>query len=164
MSMEFQVTETLPAPPERVFQALTDLDGAARWMPGLVGIERVGEVRQGMGARWRETRKVFGKEATEELEVTHYNAPSHFAVRIDGSKGTSGRGIYDFDYRLAQRVGGTQVRVTGKLDGLSPMMRLLAPLIKHSFKTLCAKDLRALAEHLRQRDAAPAAAPAGAAS
>jgi carbon monoxide dehydrogenase subunit G len=158
MSIEFQVTEIVPAPPERVFQALTDIDNAAQWMPHIVSVERVGDVRQGVGMRWRETRKMRGKEATEELEVTHYHPPSHFGVRIDGSKGTSGRGTYAFDYRLAQRVGGTEVRMTGKIDGLLPgMLRWMGPLLGGVIKRECARDLRALAEHLRHPEHAAAA-------
>jgi uncharacterized protein YndB with AHSA1/START domain len=155
MSIEFQLTEILPGPPDRVFRALTDLEGAAQWMPGFRGIERVGDVRQGVGMRWRESRKIFGKEATEEFEVTHFHPPSHLAVRVDGSKGTSGRGTYEFDYRLAQRVGGTEVRMTGRIDGLSPVRQWLGS-IRSPYKSVCAKDLRALGEHLRQANGAAA--------
>lgn len=160
MSIEFQVTEVLPGTPERVFQALTDLEAAAQWMPGYIGIERVGDVHQGVGMRWRETRKIFGKEVTEEFEVTHYHPPSHMAVRVDGTKGSSGRGTYEFDYRLAQRVGGTEVRMSGRIDGLPPLVRWLGPILKGPYKSACAKDLRALAQHLRQQEAAPAVAAA----
>lgn len=156
MSIEFHVTEVLPAPPERVFQALTDLENAAAWMPGFVGIERVGDVREGVGMRWRETRRMMGTEATQEFEVTHHHPPSHMAIRIDGTKGTTGRGVFDFDYKLAQRVGGTEVRLTGKVDGLlPPLLRWLGPLMVIPLKRACAKDLHALAEHLRH--AQPAA-------
>lgn len=115
MSIEFQVTEVLPAPPQRVFQAMTNVDEYAAWMPDFVRVERVGDVAQGAGARWRETRKMFGRETTEEFEVTHYHPPSHLSVRVDGSRGTSGKGVFDFDYKLAQRVGGTEVRLTGRV-------------------------------------------------
>ena len=158
MSVEFQVREILPGSPERVFQALTDLEAAAQWMPGYVTIERVGEVQEGMGMRWRETRKVFGKEATEEFEVTHYNPPAHLALRVDGSRGSSGSGVYEFDYRLAQRVGGTEVTLNGRVDGLPAPMRLLGPLLAIPFKRACVKDLRALANHLRQIEGATPAA------
>jgi uncharacterized protein YndB with AHSA1/START domain len=157
MSIEFQVTEILPGSTERVFQALTDLESAARWMPGHVGIERVGDVQQGVGMRWRETRRIFGKESTEEFEVTHYHPPSHLALRVDGTKGTSGRGTYEFDYKLAQRVGGTEVRMTGRIDGLPPVLRWLGSILKVPYRNACAKDLRALAEHLRQTEGLAAA-------
>jgi uncharacterized protein YndB with AHSA1/START domain len=157
MSIEFQLTEVLPAPPERVFQALTDLDSAAEWMPGFVGIDRVGDVRQGVGTRWRETRIIYGKEVTEEIEVTHYHPPSHLGIRIDGSKGTSGRGVFAFDYKLAQRVGGTEVRLTGKIDGQLPkMLGWMGPLLSPLYKRQCGMDLRALAAHLRQPEQAAA--------
>ena len=159
MSIEFQLTEILPGPPERVFQALTDLEGAEQRIPAIISIERVGDVRQGVGMRWRETRKMRGKEATEEIEVTHYHPPSHLVLRIDGTRGTSGRGTYVFDYKLAQRVGGTEVRMTGRIDGLlPPMLRWMGPLLGGLFKRECGKDLRALAQNLRQTEAAPAAA------
>ena len=159
MSIEFQVTEILPGPPERAFQALTDIDNAPRWIPDIVAVERVGDVRQGVGMRWRETRKMRGKEATEEIEVTHYHPPSHLGLRIDGTRGTLGRGRYNFDYKLAQRVGGTEVRMTGRIDGLLPsMLRWMGPLLSGLYKRECGKDLRALAQHLRQTEAAPAAA------
>lgn len=157
MSIEFQLTEIVPAPPERVFQVLTDIDHA-QWLPGLVSIERVGDVREGVGMRWRETRKMGRKEATEELEVTHYHPPSHFGVRIDGTKGSVGRGTFAFDYRLAQRVGGTEVRMTGKIDGLLPgWLRWLGPLLGRVIRRESGKDLRALAEHLRAPEHAAAA-------
>lgn len=158
MSIEFQVTEILPGTPERAFQALTDLEGSAQWMPHIVGIERVGDVREGVGMRWRETRMMRGKEATEEFEVTHYHPPSHLTLRIDGTRGTSGRGTYVFDYHLAQRVGGTEVRVRGVIDGLlPPVLRWMGPLLGPFVKRECAKDLRALAQHLRATEGAAAA-------
>ena len=155
MSIEFQVTEILPAPPERVFQAMTDIDDFGTWMPGFVRVERVGDVAEGVGTRWRETRKMFGKEATEEFEVTHHHPPSHLAIRVDGSKGTTGRGMFDFDYKLAQRVGGTEVRMTGRIDGLlPPVLNWMGRLMTAPIKRACARDLRALAEHLRHPEAA----------
>lgn len=161
MSIEFQVTETVPAPPDRVFQALANPDGAETWMPGLVRVERVGDVRSGVGMRWRETRIMRGREATEELEVTHYHPPSHFAVRIDGTRGSSGRGTYAFDFRLAQRVGGTEVRMTGRIDGLlPPLLRWMGPLLSPLYRRECGKDLRALAQHLRDVQSTPAPAVA----
>jgi len=158
MSIEFQVTEVLPGTPDRVFQALTDLDAAAQWMPGYVSIERTGDVRQGVGTRWRETRRMFGREATEEFEVTLYHPPTHLALRVDGTRGSSGRGTFEFDYRLAQRVGGTEVRMSGRVDGLPPVMRWLSGILKGPYKSACARDLRALAQHLRETRPAPAAA------
>ena len=158
MSIEFQVTQILPATPERAFQAFMDVEGGAQWVPGIVRVERVGDVRQGVGMRWRETRLMRGKEATEELEVTHFHPPSHVTLRIDGTKGTSGRGTFVFDYHLAQRVGGTEVRMRGRIDGLlPPMLRWMSPLLAPFIKRECAKDLRALADHLRATEGATAA-------
>ncbi|MFG3505826.1 SRPBCC family protein [Streptomyces sp. NPDC047821] len=77
----------IAAPRDRVWEALTDLHG----MPGtLSGVTRVEVLTEGpfqTGTRWRETRRMFGKEATEELYVTACQAPSRYVVEAD-SRGT----------------------------------------------------------------------------
>lgn len=63
------VTETIAAPPDQVFALATDLAGAADRVDGIESIELLTEGPFGVGTRWRETRQMFGKPATEEMEV-----------------------------------------------------------------------------------------------
>jgi len=39
MGITFELEVAFAAPPHRVFAALTDLEGAGEWMPGLVRVE-----------------------------------------------------------------------------------------------------------------------------
>lgn len=149
MSIRFQIDQTLPAPPERVFRELTDLENAGRWMPGFVRFERVGDVQEGAGMRFRETRKMFGKEATEEFEVTAFEPPSRLGLRVDGSRGSSGGGIYDFEYRLSPAAdGGTHVRLDASITGTSRVMAWIGRLFVGMYRKAIEKDLKALAEYL----------------
>ncbi len=158
MSVEFTVRQRFAKAPDRVFQALTDLEAAPNWMPGLIKIEMISEGAFGIGTEWRESRKIFGKEATEQFEVTRFEPPTGLALRVDGSKGTSKRGEYLFDYRLTPRNGGTEVTLHGAIRGLHGIAALVSKLFIGSFKKACVKDLQALATHLASpADAAPPA-------
>jgi uncharacterized protein YndB with AHSA1/START domain len=148
MPIKFTLTQHIAEAPDRVFQALTDLDAAADWMPGFVRIEKLDRGELGVGSEWRETRKFFGKEATEQFEVTRYASPSELSIRVDGSKGSSRRGEYLFDYRLQPKGAGTEVTLHGSIRGLGRFGTLMSRLFVGQYKKACANDLRALAAHL----------------
>ena len=157
MSIQFTLHRTLPAPPARVFAALAEPDGLRAWMPNLVRIEPVGGVASGVGARFRETRRMFGREASEEFQVTAHEPPSRLGLRVDGSQGSSGSGVYDFEYRLAPAgEGETRLELDASITGTSRVMRWLGWLLGGMYRKMIDKDLDALARHLAA-DRSPAA-------
>ncbi len=147
MAITFEVARHLPANPDRVFEALTDLGGAGAWMPGLVKIEPA-DAPMKVGMRWRETRRMFGHEATEEFEVTRVDAPRRLALRVDGTKGSSKRGEYLFDYSLSPADGGTDVVLNAQIRGLSGISAFVGRLFVAPYKSACARDLDALSKYL----------------
>jgi hypothetical protein len=58
-------------------------------MPSLVRIEPLTEGPMRPGSEWRETRRIFKREATEQFEVTTMEPPRHLGLRVDGTKGAS---------------------------------------------------------------------------
>lgn len=76
----FTLTREISAPPEVVFNLITDLRRIPEHVRAIQSVEVLdtGEVRP--GTRFRETRIMFKKEATEEMEVTAMEAPRTFAV------------------------------------------------------------------------------------
>ncbi|MGW5075187.1 SRPBCC family protein [Rhodococcus sp. NPDC004095] len=64
---EIRLTRQVAATPERVWAVLTDLDAAEATLSGVTRVERVEGAGYDVGTRWRETRRMFGKEATEEM-------------------------------------------------------------------------------------------------
>jgi carbon monoxide dehydrogenase subunit G len=154
MAIEFSVTESLPGKREQVFAALTDLDAAPRWMPGDVEIEKMSEGPLAVGSEWRETRKMLGREATEYFEVTIYEPPRRIALRVDGSKGTSGKGEFLFEYVLEPKGEATQVTLTGQIHGLGAVSGLVGKLMAGPMRKAVKKDLEALAQHLRDSERA----------
>ncbi|MBC2904978.1 SRPBCC family protein [Streptomyces cupreus] len=70
-----------------VWEALTDLRGMERVLSGVSKIEVLSDGGFGVGARWRETRRMFGKDATEEMWVTACEPPERYVVEAE-SRGT----------------------------------------------------------------------------
>lgn len=62
---------TVPAPRAAVWSVVTDVDRAAEVLSGVVRVEVVERPASGLvGLRWRETRVLFGEEATVEKRVS----------------------------------------------------------------------------------------------
>lgn len=158
MSLRIQLSHQVSAPPERVFAALTDVDRIAEWLPGHVRVERLTDGPVRVGSKWRETRKVFKKDSTEEFEVVAMEAPWRLGLRCDGTKGTSGRGEYLFTYRMSPEGDRTRVHVDAEIRGMGPFMSLFGWLVKGMFRKMMAKDLDALSAHLAETAPQPAGA------
>lgn len=57
------------APADAVWRVLTDVEGFEAVLSGVTRVERLAGIGYGIGTRWRETRTMLGREASEELEV-----------------------------------------------------------------------------------------------
>ncbi|MDN3296325.1 SRPBCC family protein [Streptomyces ficellus] len=146
------VERHIEAPRTRVWEALTDLHG----LPGtLTGVERVDVLTEGpfqTGTRWRETRRMLGKETTEELYVTACEAPARYVVEAD-SRGT--HYVSEFTIRETEP-GRTLVRVAfsarpgaGGLGGL--LAKALGGLGRKAVARSVERDLADLAAAVERR-------------
>ncbi|MFG0260700.1 MAG: SRPBCC family protein [Phycisphaerales bacterium JB041] len=64
-----EVSTRIEASPAKVYGVVTDLPSAADRIKGIKSLEVLTEGEFGVGTRFRETRVMFGKEATEEMEI-----------------------------------------------------------------------------------------------
>lgn len=148
MPIEFTMSKEIEAPPERVFEVMTDIPGAHTWMPNLIGMEMLTEGDFRVGSKWRETRKMFGKEASEVFEVTRLDPGRRFDVYVDGSLGSSRSGEYRFRHDVVAVSGGTRVTLSGEIGGMSKLMELVGRLFAGPMKKAIAKDLDAMKAHI----------------
>jgi uncharacterized protein YndB with AHSA1/START domain len=84
MSSDLEVEREVAAPAERTWLVATDLDRAADVIGGIDRLERLdggGDLR--VGTRWRETRTMMGKQATEEMIVTAVEPGRSYTVEAD---------------------------------------------------------------------------------
>jgi uncharacterized membrane protein len=79
----FVMTKRIEAPVETVFDVATDLEQAAKHIRGIERIELLTPGPIGKGTRWRETRRMMGREATETLEIVSFDRPHGYTVACD---------------------------------------------------------------------------------
>jgi carbon monoxide dehydrogenase subunit G len=92
---EIEVSRTVRASIERVWDVFTDLSRAAE---RLSGVERIDVLNPGefkVGTTWRETRTLHGKTAVEQMTVTMCERPSRYLVEAQ-SRGTHYRSEFTF--------------------------------------------------------------------
>ena len=156
MATNFRSERVVQAPPTAVIAAITDLESWSRWMPGLVRVERLTQGPFDLGTRWRETRKMYGREASEVFQVSEYEPPGRLGLLVDGAQGTTGRGEYRFLYLLEPvPEGATRVTLEGEIEMPGLVARLLAPLMKGMLRRGCERVLDALATHVESASTFP---------
>lgn len=101
------VERHVAAPREHVWAVITDLDAAPDVIGGITSIERLEGDGFDVGTRWRETRTMFGREASETMEVTAVDPPSSYVVEADGQGAH-----YRTEFTLVPDDAGTTVRMT----------------------------------------------------
>lgn len=145
------------APIEKVFEVYTQLEHAVERIPSITKLELLSEGPFGNGTRWRETRVIMKKEATEEMWVTGFNPPHTYTVEAQ-SHGMLYQTLIEFE----PEGDGTLVRWTFNGTPQSLGAKLTAPIFGLFFngvmKRCMLEDLEAL------RDFCEGRAPAGAAT
>ena len=131
------------AQPEKVYAAVTDIPG---WPSRIGRIERVEMLTDGpvrVGTRFRETRKMMGRECSETMEVMGLE-PSRSVVLGAESNGCR----YRVEKRFVPENGGTRIDMTFEATPLTFGAKVLsvvfAPMAKMMTKE-CARDLDDLA-------------------
>ena len=83
--MDMALHKNVDAPADIVWAIITDLDRSPEIIDGIDSIERL-DTGSGfdVGTRWRETRTMFGRQATEELEITAVEPGTSYTVEADG--------------------------------------------------------------------------------
>lgn len=151
MPISFTSEFTIETPRSDVFAAMTDFDSWDQWMDGLIRVEKLTDGAYGVGAKWRETRKLFGKEASEVFEVTEFDPPHRIGLWVDGRQGATGKGEYRFLYTLASSgEDRTQLTMHAEIDMPGVAAKIFGFLFKGMFKKGCDRDTLALKAYLER--------------
>lgn len=148
MALSLDLQETIAAPPATVWAELTDIPNWPRWLPNLVKMEVLAESTFSVGMRFRETRKMFGRDATELFEVTIAQPIHSFELHVDGREGSSRRGSYRFIYRLEPVAVGTCLHLDVRIEDMGWFFKHIARIFTGGFRRVLAADLAAFKRHV----------------
>lgn len=152
MDLELDIETRIAAPPAAVWAAMTDTDAWTEWMMGLVRIDMLTDGPMAEGSRWREVRKIFGKEAAEVFEVTAFEPGQRFDLYVDGSQGATGSGEYRFQQVLHPDGDGTRLHVHGVITVEGGFLkRMMGKLMVGPMKASMTKDFESLKAHVEAK-------------
>lgn len=77
---EVVCTLEIQANQETVFEVFSDLEKAPQRIQGIKSLEVLTPLPIGEGTAFRETRIMYGREATEEMTITQFEPPHRYCV------------------------------------------------------------------------------------
>ena len=152
---EVTIREQISASPERVFAVASDFANAPKAIPGILRVEMLTPGPVGVGSRFRETRKMFGKEASEEMTVAEIEPPRRYLLTAE-SHGSR----YRTEFRFEPAAAGTEVVMTFRGEPLTAFAKVMTFVMKPMIKSvakLCARDLADLKRSIEGEGAAQTA-------
>jgi len=121
--MKIRVDGVAQASPDAAFGAAIDIASWPRFISAIDGVEILTPGAVATGTRFRETRKMFGKSATEEMTVAEVEPPRRFRLTAF-SHGTD----YTAEHIFAPEAAGTRITLTFEARPAALLSRIFAPL------------------------------------
>ena len=82
--MRVQATVSIKGRKEDVWSAITNIEGSVKWISAIESIEVLEKPASGiLGLKWKETRTMFGKEATEIMWITDAKENEYYQTRAE---------------------------------------------------------------------------------
>ena len=141
--MQLQITRQINAPLDRVFDVFTDLRAAAERVGGIESVEVLTDGPFAVGTRWKETRKMMGKLATETMWISAVEVNRSYTAEAE-SCGTH----YTSTYTFEESDGGTLVTMSFAGRPVTLLAKLMSPLgclMAGMIRKMLVKDLDDLA-------------------
>jgi uncharacterized membrane protein len=137
-----RASRTIAAPVEKVFETIAHIENFSKAVPHIVNVDFLSDNRTGVGARFRETRVMRGREASTELEVTEYEENERVRLVSD-----AGGTIWDTLFTVRAGEAGTELSMVGEAKPYKLLARLVNPLISPMLRKALAQDLDAIKDY-----------------
>ena len=141
------VVRTIDAPIGKVFDTVAQIENFAKAVPHIVGTEFLSDVTSGVGTRFRETRRMRGKETTTELEVTEYVENDRVRIVAD-----AGGTIWDTVFEVAPDSDHVQLMLTMDARAYTFMSKLVNPFIKGFVRKAIESDMDAVKSYCERSE------------
>ena len=148
-------SKRLSAPLETVWEVMADFENAADRIQAIVKLEILTDGPVGLGTRFRETRIMFKKEATETMEITQWDPPNSYTTEADGC------GCHYTTVINCESDGdGTKVTMSMSIVPLTTFGKIMGALMGWMMKGACTKAFAKDLDDLKTFVESPAVQPA----
>ncbi len=134
-----EVTRNIAAPVERVFAVASDIEQFSKAVPHITHVEMLSEQHTGLGARFRETRLMKGREHTTELEVIEYLVNDRVRMVSD-----AGGTIWDTLFTVRPKGEGAELHVAMDARPHKLLARIVTPFIRGAVQKAIESDIDAI--------------------
>lgn len=140
--MELSTQININQPIEKVWKKITDIENSANFIEGITKVEVLEKPKDTLpGFKWKETRVMFGKEATEIMWITEFKENQYYQTRAEshGSVYISRMSVEQIDDQTQLTMsfkGEPQTFITKVLS------KLMGAMMKGSMKKVILKDLK----------------------
>ncbi len=133
------VVRTIDAPIEKVFDTVAHVENFAKAVPHIVRTEFLSDVTSGVGTRFRETRRMHGKETTTDLEVTEYIANRRVRILAD-----AGGTVWDTVFEVVPEADHVTLTVSMDARAYRLIPKLINPFIRGFVQKAIESDMDAV--------------------
>ena len=144
-----QVSRTVNAPVDKVFAVVADTTIYQKAVPHIISVEVLSANTTGLGARFRETRKMKNREVSTELEITEYVLNEK--VRFVSDQGGT---IWDSLFLFSEENGQTTLQLTMQAKAYKLMAKLMVPMIKGMVQKAIEDDMDSIKAYCEKTGAA----------
>lgn len=130
------LSRVISAPVDLVFSTVADIRKYSKAIPHIVKFEFLSDVESGVGTKFRETRLMRGREATEDLEVTECVVNDRIRI-VSDSHGS----VWDTVFSFTPTDGGTTFSMVMDARAYKLLPKLVNPLIKGMIRKEMEKDM-----------------------
>jgi hypothetical protein len=139
----FTITKHINAPRDKVFARATNFRQAPEMTKGIKRVEFLTDGPVGIGSRFRETRLVFKREATEVMEVVAFDPLQGYTLACD-SCGCR----YRREFRFTANGTGTDVEMSFAVEPRTRFAKVMGFFMKPMLK-MCLKEMQKDIDDLR---------------
>ena len=136
--MRVQARVCIDGTKEEIWQVITDIEGSEKTIGAIEQIEILEKPASGLiGLKWRETRTMFGKTATEVMWITDVKENGYYETRAE-----SHGAIYYSKLQIEEREGETCLTMTFDGQAQSLMAKIMSVATGFLFKSATQKALQ----------------------
>ena len=149
--MELSVFVEIEKSLEDVWKAIIDFENCSNYINSIIDLEIIDNPKDTLiGFKWKETRVMFGKEATETMWITDYVENNYYQTRAE-SHGS----IYISRVSLERVRENTKLTMSFTAEAQTFFVKILSVfmgfMIKGSMKKALLKDLNDIKNHLESK-------------